>query len=1580
MVKRAQTEDSNDSEEEWHQRLTKRPRKEEEDELSTDEHSSDDSDSSGSSDDSSDSSDRSTEPDSKRPRVQRTLHCEDYTVGWVCALPKEMTAARLMLDDLHESLAKIPGDENTYTFGNIRDHNIVIACLPSGQYGITSAAIVAENMRRSFPSIKVRLMVGIGGGAPDKHDVRLGDVVVSHPTATSSGVVPYNFGKTVQAGRFEQTGFLNKPPRELLAVVAKLRSHDSSLPDRISASLGQLQERDPSSGPFTKPPDDPDRLFDAAYDHIKGEDTCAKCDVYKLLERPRRPTDHPKIHYGVIASADQVMKHGITRRQLADDHDPLCFEMEAAGLMDSFPCLVIRGICDYSDSHKAKKWQEYAAATAAAYARELICVIPTHVTHNSLVHANLSPADKSARRKDLWESLKFDQIDSRQSNIKSALGKTCRWLTSHRSYKDWLDPAKLPEHHGFLWISGKPGAGKSTIMKFVMSRTKRGKVKKSPANAAVIHFFFNARGEELEKTTLGMYRSLLHQLLENLPDLLQVLDTADFGLLKEGSLFPWELPLLQKLFKKAIRKLGQRQVSCFIDALDECAEEEVREMVKFFEGLGRLAIKRGTTLYTCFSSRHYPHISIRNGLRLTLEEQNGHEKDLEEYVREKLETKNKKQTDDLTTQILRKSSGVFMWVVLVVDILNKEIRRGRMFAVKRRLDALPAGLSDLFEDILTRDNDNMEDLLLSIQWILFGKRPLSREEYYFALLSGLSASEALQSFDKVPAESMELFVVSSSKGLAETISTKSHLRTVQFIHESVRDFLLKDGGLRKFWPDLGEDFENRSHDQLKTCCLVYINKVDISARLSKDDYLLNTPKDDSKRIKKIVTDDFEFLDYATNMILPHADAAAETVPQDAFFMGFPLDQWIKLNNILEVHKIRRHNPNSASLTYMVAVKGLSMLIETALRLDLDIETHGGRYKYPLLAAMREGHERTAEIILQHFVVKAGQSNHVPGSNWSTEVPASINCHDTEGRTPLFFAAQRGQIKFARLLLELGATAFPQTKPWCTPLLAAVEENQEDVVKLILHWQFEVGRPGSISSSTLFDAPYPYDSDSNRQLLGADSSKLGLIRDNMNTSEATSEPVQRVVQHALNVAASTGHTGIARLLLAYGADPQGTDYNMETPLKSAIEAGMEAVVELLLDAGATLSPTEVEEGTPLHWACRYDDPTTLQCLIRREFDIDAADHRGNTPLHEASSWYAPRAAQVLVDAGASVQATNNQNETPLHLACQIGYSTIASILIKAGADVQATDDKGESPLHPACRQKDSIIASSLIKAGADVKAIDNEGKTPLHLACRGGHTETVGNLIRQGANVHHRDKDGRTPMFDAAACIYLNDLGTFEILLNHGADINERDKNRQSPLFSAAESGPAEGLSFLLSNNADVGVVDNSGQTALFALGLIGRESKARILVKAGLNPKYRDNLGQTALHAACFNRHPYLGYLKFLHEEIQDDFGVDVRDNAGRTPLHNAAKSCNVDIIKFLLQKGASPDATDAEGHTAIYKALMSDRHSYNDHARLSAVHCLLDGGADARKPCPGGESLVDLAARLDRLDVLKFLRSRLKN
>ncbi|KAF9777157.1 hypothetical protein IL306_004556 [Fusarium sp. DS 682] len=322
------------------------------------------------------------------------LSHQDYAVGWICALDIEMTAAKVMLDDVHEPLPTSRDDTNTYILGNMDMHNIIIACLPLGRYGLINAATVANNMRRSFPSIRFGLMVGIGGGVPGKVDVRLGDIVVSRE------VVQYDFGKRIGDGQFHRVGTLNKPPHVLATAVAKLQADHRTEPSKIPSILTNMLERYPMMMSFTRPSTLQDRLFDSAYDHVQPFqqsidpklDSCERCDVSRLVNRPARSDTNPRIHYGIIASANQVMKHGCTRDELAKELDVICFEMEAAGLMDSFPCLVIRGICDYADSHKNKQWQQYAAITAAAYARELLSIIPTDRmdrTYNTTMSASV---------------------------------------------------------------------------------------------------------------------------------------------------------------------------------------------------------------------------------------------------------------------------------------------------------------------------------------------------------------------------------------------------------------------------------------------------------------------------------------------------------------------------------------------------------------------------------------------------------------------------------------------------------------------------------------------------------------------------------------------------------------------------------------------------------------------------------------------------------------------------------------------------------------------------------------------------------------------------------------------------------------------------------------------------------------------------------------------------------------------------------------------------------------------------------------------------------------------------------------
>jgi nucleoside phosphorylase len=300
---------------------------------------------------------------------------EDYKVGIICALAIEKAAVVAVLDETHPRLRKEDGDDNEYTLGRIGVHNVIIACLPAGLTGSGPAAIVAKDMGRSF-KMKFSLIVGVGGGVwSKKNDIRLGDIVVSQPTGTHGGVVQWDFGKTGKGGQFRRTGSLNKPPPVLLHALQEWKILEETDGVNIDGSLSLMIRNKPRMGDtYGYQGTEHDYLFEGTYDH-EGDETCEMCDPKLIVQRPNRKGSVPKIHYGNIASGNEVMKHGITRDTIAIEEGVICFEMEAAGIMNDFPCLVIRGICDYADSHKNKIWQRYAAATAAAFAREILGLI-----------------------------------------------------------------------------------------------------------------------------------------------------------------------------------------------------------------------------------------------------------------------------------------------------------------------------------------------------------------------------------------------------------------------------------------------------------------------------------------------------------------------------------------------------------------------------------------------------------------------------------------------------------------------------------------------------------------------------------------------------------------------------------------------------------------------------------------------------------------------------------------------------------------------------------------------------------------------------------------------------------------------------------------------------------------------------------------------------------------------------------------------------------------------------------------------------------------------------------------------------
>lgn len=308
----------------------------------------------------------------------------EYTIGWISALPTEHTAACLFLDEEHgqpdpDHIAA--GDSNAYELGVMAGHKVVIAVLPQGEYGTTTAATVATDMLRSFPNIKVGLMVGVGGGAPTTDiDIRLGDVVVSSPKDGKGGVYQYDYGKRIQGRDFKPTGHLNQPPSAVLTAMALLVSRYERKGNQIGQTVDAILEENPRlKKKYGRP--EVDNLYTSYFVHPYGDDSrdckesCETNPPNIVTRSPREEDeDNPAVHYGTIASGNSLMKDALTRDSLASE-GVLCFEMEAAGLTNRFPCLVVRGICDYSDSHKNKRWQGYAAMTAAAYTKDLLKIM-----------------------------------------------------------------------------------------------------------------------------------------------------------------------------------------------------------------------------------------------------------------------------------------------------------------------------------------------------------------------------------------------------------------------------------------------------------------------------------------------------------------------------------------------------------------------------------------------------------------------------------------------------------------------------------------------------------------------------------------------------------------------------------------------------------------------------------------------------------------------------------------------------------------------------------------------------------------------------------------------------------------------------------------------------------------------------------------------------------------------------------------------------------------------------------------------------------------------------------------------------
>ncbi|KAH7113480.1 hypothetical protein B0J13DRAFT_533856 [Dactylonectria estremocensis] len=716
-----------------------------------------------------------------------------YTVGWICAISTEYVAAQAFLDDKHEAPDYVSrNDNNDYTLGRVGKHNVVIAVLPDGEYGTSSAAIVARDMLHSFPNVRIGLMVGIGGGAPSpKHDIRLGDIVVSAPRDGKGGVFQYDFGKTIQDQTFRPAGYLNQPPTVLRTAVNGLKAQYEGDGHQLEAAINNaLKRKARLRKKYSRPDPNSDRLYRSKVTHPLDDDpSCtAVCsqDPSHLVGRTERSEDedNPAIHYGLLASADQLMKDALIRDKLAAEKEVLCFEMEAAGLMNHFPCLVIRGICDYSDSHKNKEWQGYAAMAAAAYAKDLLLRIPPNKVEAVAKIADVLSGIKDGvgkilrRQRDqdhdtILEWLTpIDYAPQQSDFINRRQAGTGQWLLDSTEFQTWLQADEQT-----LFCPGIPGAGKTILMSIVVDEltTRFG----NDESVGIAYLYCNFRRQDEQKAE-ELLASILKQLVQG-----QMSLPGSVKSLYDKHKDRRTRPLLDELSRTLQSIAGiYSKIFILIDALDEYqATDRKRGLSEIFE----LQAKCRASVFA--TSRFIPEVTEKFNGRPSLEirasEQDvrryvaGHMSHLPSFVRRCPDLQ-----EEIKTATVKAVDGMFLLAQLHLDSL---IGKMSPKAIRVALTKLPSGseaYDQAYKDAMERIEGQVtgqEELAKQVlSWITCAQRPLTTLELQHALAVEVSTSELDE--DNIP-EIEDL--VSVCAGLV-TVDEESGI--IRLVHYTTQEY------------------------------------------------------------------------------------------------------------------------------------------------------------------------------------------------------------------------------------------------------------------------------------------------------------------------------------------------------------------------------------------------------------------------------------------------------------------------------------------------------------------------------------------------------------------------------------------------------------------------------------------------------------------------------------------------------------------------------------------------------------------------------------------------------------------------
>ncbi|KAL6808319.1 ankyrin repeat-containing domain protein [Trichoderma sp. SZMC 28015] len=1256
----------------------------------------------------------------------------DYTVGWICAIHTEYVAALAFLDEKHQMPEYIStNDNNDYTLGKIGRHNVVIAVLPNGEYGLASAASVARDMLHSFPNVRIGLMVGIGSGAPSlKHDIRLGDVVVGVPQKGTGGIIQYDFGKAIQSHELKEMGSLSQPPTLLRTAVGGLMAQYETDGNQIRETVNNAIAKKPRlRKKYMRPEDLTDRLYRSHVVHPRNNEAdCAIiCGDYpsNLIERSGREEeeeDDPAIHYGLIASANTLMRNASVRDEMAKK-GVLCFETEAAGLMNHFPCLVIRGICDYSDSHTNEKWHGYAAMTAAAYAKDLLSrITPNRVeaeakisnilsglyevaqqhrdiaeNHRGIAktHREIAEEHRDITKKQLkaLESLSDErQAETEQrchqlfrlisgskdatyewykNRVEERVEDTCLWFLNHIHYQEWLQ-----QESGPLLVTADPGCGKSVLAKYLIDHGL-------PQYTTICYFFFKDKDQNTSRQALC---ALLHQLFSQKPRLIKY---ALPYFCRDGRNLINSTQSLWDILRNAIKDPEAGPIIIVLDALDECAELEFVDLMRNVESQFRRRSRDGSSsknklkyLITCrpyeqiTSQFHYllqdfPNIRIPGE-----EESESISREVNRVIIHRIKqlSEKKRFSPEINSYLAEKlqetTHRTYLWVHLVFNYLEENVLLKRtQKEIEMVIKTHPKSVNEAYEKILSKSEDEyMVRKALSI--ILAAGRPLTLSEMNIAMnINDTAQDNTTNTFDDLDLEDERDFKsrLRSLCGLFISV----YQGKVYFFHQTAREFLLADLASPTAIPSGLHWYRSittrQAHGILAELCVLYLN-------------LFNSGFNSAMKVvgtAGYITNSNAFLTYAAENWGTHFREAH--IADGAAIISVVLricDIRLKSNSAwFTIYQRDNHQCPTGNLTDLIIASyyGHHAVVKLLVEKGADIEAKDYEHSRTALSwAAWYSHEVTIKLL-----VKKG---------------ADIDAKDKFGLTPLSWAALNGDEAITKLLVEMGADIKATDRNTRTPL----------------SW-----------------------------------------------------------------AASKGHEAIARLLIEKGADTEAKDRAGWTPLLFAAECGQEAIVKLLVEKGADIEAKDENNRTPLLWALRRRHEAIAKLLINKGADVEVKDNEfGRTPLLWAAWRGYDATVKLLVEKGVNIEAKDKDSRTPLLCAAEYGHEAVIKLLLKKGVNTEAKDLYGRTPLLCVAEYGHGAIVKLLVEKGADFKIKDKYGWTPLTFIAGHGHEASIKMLIERGADTKEKNADGWTTLTWAAE---RGHEAIVRLLIEKWANIKEEDE-------------------------------------------------------------------------------------------------------------------------------------------------------------------------------------------------------------